>query len=415
MRAWTGDVIFFHRIMPERKPVPIRKRDLLHMELTKEQLMIQKMAREFAAKDLAPQAEVRDRNHEYPAESLRKMGELGLLGMLVPEKYGGEDMDTVSYALAMSEVAYACASTAVIMSVHNSICCGSLIRFGTEEQRSRYLVPMAKGEIIGSFALSEPEAGSDPASMETTARKEGEYYILNGTKRWITGGETSGVFIVLAKTDPDAGHKGISAFLVTKDMEGFATGRLEDKMGQCASDTTDLILSDCMVPTDHLLGSEGDGFVVAMSGLDDGRIGIAALSLGLGQAALDQSVAYSKQRVQFGRPIADNQGLRWMIADMATDVEAAKLLVLNAAAKKDRGEKCSKEASMAKLYASEMANRVAGQAVQIHGGYGYTREFPVERFYRDARVLTIYEGTSQIQKIVIANHVIGDRKKRKKK
>ncbi len=385
------------------------------MELTREHLMIQKMAREFARKDLSAMAAERDLKHEYPAESLRQMGNLGLLGMLVPEEYGGEAMDTVSYALAMTEIAYACASTAVIMSVHNSICCGSLLRFGTPAQREQYLVPMAKGEIIASFALSEPEAGSDPASMEATAQKHGDHYILNGTKRWITGGATSGLFIVLAKTDPDAGHKGISAFLVTKDMPGFETGRLEDKMGQCTSDTTDILLSNCKVPADHLLGEEGDGFVVAMSGLDDGRIGIAALSLGLGQAALDQAVEYSKNRVQFGRPIADNQGLRWMIADMATDVEASRLLVLNAAAKKDRGEKCSKEASMAKLHASEMANRVAGQAIQIHGGYGYTREFPVERFYRDARVLTIYEGTSQIQKIVIANHVIGDKKKKKKK
>ncbi|MFO8111858.1 MAG: acyl-CoA dehydrogenase family protein, partial [Desulfosalsimonadaceae bacterium] len=347
--------------------------------------------------------------------SLRQMGDLGLLGMLVPEEYGGEHMDTVSYALAMAEVAYACASTAVIMSVHNSICCGSLLRFGSPEQKERYLVPMAKGEIICSFALSEPEAGSDPASLEATAEKQGDYYILNGTKRWITGGATSGLFIVLAKTDPEAGHRGISAFLVTKDMEGFETGRLEDKMGQCASDTTDLLFSNCKVPADHLLGKEGDGFVVAMSGLDDGRIGIAALSLGLGLAALDHAVDYAKKRLQFGRPIADNQGLRWMIADMATDVEAARLLVLNAAAKKDRGEACSKEASMAKLHASEMANRVTGQAIQIYGGYGYTKEFPVERFYRDARVLTIYEGTTQIQKIVIANHVIGDRKKKKKK
>ena len=384
------------------------------MELTREQLMIQKMAREFARKDLEPLAAERDRNHEYPAGSLKQMGGLGLLGMLVPEEYGGENMDTVSYALAMSEVAYACASTAVIMSVHNSICCGSLLRFGTPEQKERYLVPMAKGDIICSFALSEPEAGSDPASMTATAEKHGDYYLLNGTKRWITGGATSELFIVLAKTDPDAAHKGISAFLVTRDMDGFETGRLEDKMGQCASDTTDLLLNNCKVPADHLLGKEGDGFVVAMSGLDDGRIGIAALSLGLGQAALDHAVDYSKKRVQFGRPIADNQGLRWIIADMAVDVEAARLLVLNAAAKKDRGEKCSKEASMAKLYASEMANRVTGQAIQIYGGYGYTREFPVERFYRDARVLTIYEGTSQIQKMVIANHVIGDRKKQKK-
>ncbi|MFW6284179.1 MAG: acyl-CoA dehydrogenase [Desulfosalsimonas sp.] len=385
------------------------------MELTREQLMIQKMAREFARKDLAPQAAERDEKHEYPAESLKKMGELGLLGMLVPETYGGEEMDTVSYALAMSEVAYACASTAVIMSVHNSICCGSLLRFGSDQQKQQYLVPMAKGEFIASFALSEPEAGSDPASMTTTAEKDGDFYVLNGTKRWITGGATSELFIVLAKTDPDAGHKGISAFLITRDLQGFSTGRLEDKMGQCASDTTDLLFSDCRVPADRMLGKEGEGFIVAMSGLDDGRIGIAALSLGLGQAALDEAVNYSKQRVQFGRPIADNQGLRWMIADMATDVEAARLLVLNAAAKKDRKEKCSKEASMAKLHASEMANRVTGQALQIHGGYGYTREFPVERFYRDARVLTIYEGTSQIQKIVIANEVLGDKKKRPKK
>ncbi|HMA66664.1 MAG TPA: acyl-CoA dehydrogenase [Desulfosalsimonadaceae bacterium] len=384
------------------------------MQLTKEQGMIQKMAREFARKELAPLAGQRDQEHEYPEQSLKKMGELGLLGMLVPEEYGGEDMDTVSYALAMSEIAYACASTAVIMSVHNSICCGSLLRFGTPEQQERYLKPMSGGEFICSFALSEPEAGSDPASMTTTAEKNGDYYILNGTKRWITGGATSKLFIVLAKTDPDAGHKGISAFLVTPDMEGFSTGRVEDKMGQCASDTSDLLFSNCRVPADHLLGMEGEGFIVAMSGLDDGRIGIAALSVGLGQAALDEAVSYSKQRVQFGHPIANNQGIRWMIADMATDVEAARQLVLNAAAKKDSGEKCTKETSMAKLYASEMANRVAGQAVQIHGGYGYTREFPVERFYRDARVLTIYEGTSQVQKIVIANEVLGDHKKRKK-
>jgi len=383
--------------------------------LSKEQLMVQKMAREFAQKDLVPLAQERDQNHEYPATSLEKMGELGLLGMLVPEEYGGEAMDTVSYSLAMSEIAYACAATACIMSVHDSICCGSLLRFGTEEQKQKYLVPMAKGEFIASFALSEPESGSDAASLTTTAERLGDTYILNGTKRWITGGSTSKLFIVLAKTDPDAGHRGISAFLVRPDMEGFSVGRLEDKMGQRASDTTDLIFNNCKVPADHLLGKEGEGFKVAMSGLDDGRIGIASLSVGLGQAALDQAVAYSKSRVQFGQPISENQGLRWMIADMATDVEAARQLVLNASAKKDRGEKCTKEASMAKLFASEMANRVTGQALQIHGGYGYTKEFPVERLYRDARVLTIYEGTSQIQKIVIAGEVMGDKKKKKKK
>ena len=382
--------------------------------LSKEQEMIRNSAREFARKDLAPKAGERDRNEEYPADSLRQMGELGLLGMLVPEDYGGEGMDTVSYALALSEIAAGCASTAVIMSVHNSICCGSLTRFGTEEQRERFLRPMASGEVIGSFAMSEPEAGSDPASMTTTAVKQGEEYVLSGTKRWITGGATSGVFIVLAKTDPDAGHKGISAFLVTPDAPGFKVGRKEDKMGLKASDTTDLILDDCRVPEENLLGPEGGGFKVAMSGLNDGRIGIAAQGLGVGRAALELSVQYAKQREQFGRPLAENQGMRWMIADMATDVEAAEGLIYTAASMKDHGRECSKEASMAKLYATEMANRVTGQAVQIHGGYGYTKEFPVERLYRDARVFTIYEGTSQIQKIVIANEVLADQKKKKK-
>ena len=378
-------------------------------ELSKEQRMIQKMAREFARKDLAESAMTRDTNHEYPAESLKKMGELGLLGMLVPEEYGGENTDTVSYALAMSEIAYCCASTAVIMSIHDSICCGSLLRFGTKEQKQKYLVPMARGEFIASFALSEPESGSDAASLTTVAERRGDYFVLNGTKRWISGGATSKLFIVLAKTDLQAGHKGISAFLVTRGMEGLSSGKVENKMGQCSSDTTDLIFNNCKVPVDHLLGDEGQGFKVAMSGLDDGRIGIAALSLGVGQAALDLAVEYAKQRVQFGRPISENQGLRWMIADMATDVEAARQLIFNAANQKDLKGKCTKEASMAKLYASEMANRVAGQSLQIHGGYGYTKEFTIERLYRDARVLTIYEGTSQIQKMVIADEVIGRR------
>ncbi|MFP4214117.1 MAG: acyl-CoA dehydrogenase [Desulfohalobiaceae bacterium] len=385
----------------------------MSLALSKEQKLVQKTAREFARKELAEKAAERDQNQEYPADSLKKMAELGLLGMLVPEEYSGEDMDTVSYALALSEIAYSCASTAVIMSVHNSICCGSLVRFGTQEQKQKYLVPMAQGDFIASFALSEPEAGSDPASMSSTASKGDKEYILNGTKRWISGGATSELFIILAKTDPEAGHKGVSAFLVTRDMPGFKTGRKEDKMGLRASDTTDIILDNCRVPAENLLGREGEGFKIAMSGLDDGRLGIAAQSLGVGQAALDHSVKYAKQREQFGKPIAENQGLRWMIADMAMDVEAARSLLFSAAAKKDRGERCSKEASMAKLYASEMANRVTGQAVQIHGGYGYTKEFEVERLYRDARVFTIYEGTSQIQKIVIANEVLGDKKKKK--
>jgi len=387
----------------------------MSFSLTKEQLLIQKTAREFARKELLPKAAERDRNEEYPADSLKMMGELGFLGMLVPEKYGGMEVDTVSYALALTEIAYACASTAVIMSVHNSLACGCILNHGTEEQKQKYLVPLANGDYIGSFALSEPEAGSDPASMTTTAKREGDYYILNGTKRWITGGATSYLFIVLAKTNPEERHKGVSAFIATRDMEGFVTGRKEEKMGLRASDTTDIIFDNCKVPAENLLGKEGEGFYVAMSGLDAGRIGIAAQSLGVGWAALDLAVQYSKERIQFGKPICENQGLRWMIADMAVDVEAARLLVLNAAAKKDRGERCSKEASMAKLYASEMANRVTADALQIHGGYGYTKEYTIERLYRDARVFTIYEGTSQIQRIVIANEVIGDKKRKKKK
>ena len=383
-------------------------------QISKEQQMIQKMAREFARKDLAEKAEERDRNHEYPADSLKKMGELGLLGMLVSEKYGGEDLGTVAYSLALTEVAYSCASTAVIMSVHNSICCGSIERFGTEEQKEMFLRPMATGEIIGAFALSEPEAGSDPQSMCCTAEKDGDDYIINGTKRFITSGKNGGVVILLARTEP-TGSRGITAFLVTPDMPGFEVGRVEDKMGQCASDTVDLNFTNCRVPASRVLGKEGEGFLVAMSGLDAGRIGIASLALGLGMAALDEAKKYAKQREQFGKSISEFQGLRWMLADMAMDVEAARLMVLNAAATKERGETCTAQASMAKCFASEMAQRVTGQAIQIHGGYGYTKEYPVERFYRDARITTIYEGTNQVQRIVIANDLLKDNKKKKKR
>lgn len=375
-------------------------------ELTKEQLMIQKMAREFAAKELAPLAAERDRTHEYPADSLKKMGDLGFLGMLVSEKYGGENAGTVAYSLALSEIACACASTAVIMSVHNSICCGSIEKYGTEEQKEAFLRPMAAGEFIGAFALTEPEAGSDPQAMTCTAVRDGDHYIINGTKRFITSGKNGGVVILLART-AEKGSRGISAFLVTYDLAGFSVGRIEDKMGQCASDTVDLLFNDCRVPASRMLGREGEGFVIAMSGLDAGRIGIASLSLGIARAALDESIKYSGNRKQFGQNLSGFQGLRWMIADMAMDVEAARLLVLNAAAVKDRGENCTAAASMAKCYASEMAQRVTGQAIQIHGGYGYIKEYPVERFYRDARITTIYEGTNQIQRIVIANELLG--------
>ena len=373
--------------------------------LNKEQLMIQKMARDFARKELAPLAAERDEQHLFPADSLRKMGELGLLGMLVSEKYGGEDMGTVAYALALTEIAGACASTAVIMSVHNSICCGSIERFGSEEQKQKFLVPMAAGQLIGAFALTEPEAGSDAQALSCSAVKEGNAYILNGTKRFITSGKNGGVVIVLARTQ-QSGSDGISAFLVTPDLPGFSVDKVENKMGQCASDTVDLVFNNCKVPAERLLGKEGEGFAIAMSGLDAGRIGIAALSLGVAQAALDEAIKYAKQRKQFGQAIAQFQGLQWIIADMAMDVEAARLLVLNAADMKERGENCTMAASMAKCFASEMVNRVTSQAIQIHGGYGYVKEYAVERFYRDARVLTIYEGTNQIQRHVIARELL---------
>lgn len=373
--------------------------------LNKEQLMIQKMARDFARKELAPLAAERDEQHLFPADSLRKMGELGLLGMLVSEKYGGEDMGTVAYALALTEIAAACASTAVIMSVHNSICCGSIERFGSEEQKQQFLVPMAAGQLIGAFALTEPEAGSDAQALSCSAVKEGDAYILNGTKRFITSGKNGGVVIVLARTQ-QSGSDGISAFLVTPDLPGFSVDKVENKMGQCASDTVDLVFNNCKVPAERLLGKEGEGFAIAMSGLDAGRIGIAALSLGVAQAALDEAIKYAKQRKQFGQAIAQFQGLQWIIADMAMDVEAARLMVLNAADMKERGENCTMAASMAKCFASEMVNRVTSQAIQIHGGYGYVKEYAVERFYRDARVLTIYEGTNQIQRHVIARELL---------
>ncbi|MDX9834124.1 MAG: acyl-CoA dehydrogenase family protein [Desulfobulbus sp.] len=381
----------------------------MSFKLSKEQLMIQKMARDFARKELAPLAAERDQKHIYPADSLKKMGELGLLGMLVSEKYGGEDMGTVSYALALCEIAAACSSTAVIMSVHNSICCGSIEKFGSEEQKQRFLVPMTAGEIIGAFALTEPEAGSDAQAIECSAVKEGDQYILNGTKRFITSGKNGGVVIVLARTK-ETGSDGITAFLITHDMPGFKVDKIEDKMGQCASDTVDLVFSNCQVPASSVLGKEGEGFKVAMSGLDAGRIGIGALSLGIGQAALEEAIKYAKQRKQFGQEIAKFQGLQWMLADMAMDVEASRLLVLNAAAMKEREENCTLAASMAKCFASEMANRVTAQAIQIHGGYGYIKEYPVERFYRDARILTIYEGTNQIQRHVIARELLRSKK-----
>ena len=381
------------------------------IQLTDEQLMIQTMVREFAREVVAPEAAQRDHNKQFPADILKQMAELGLMGMMIPPEYGGSGADTVSYVLALAEIASACASTAVVMSVQNSIVCESIHNFGTEEQKKRFLVPLAQGQVIGAFALTEPNAGSDPVNQKTRAVKDGDHYILTGTKRFITSGKNAHIILVTAKTDTSQGHRGISTFIVTKDTPGLKVGHEEDKMGLRASDTTDLIFDDCRIPADQRLGDEGMGFTLAMKGLDGGRIGIASQSIGVAQAALDAAVTYAQEREQFGRKILKFQGLRWMIADMATELEAARQLTLSAAAMKDRGENYTQQASMAKLFASEMVNRVTAQALQIHGGYGYTKEYAVERFYRDARVFTIYEGTSEIQRVVISNHIFKDKRK----
>lgn len=380
-------------------------------KLTDEQLMIQNMVREFSRKVIAATAAQRDKTKEFPAENFRQMGELGLMGMMIPEEYGGESADTISYVLALSEIAYSCASTSVVMSVQNSIVCESLYKFGTEEQKQEFLVPLASGEMIGAFGLTEPEAGSDPVSQQTTAVREQDHYVLNGTKRFITSGKHSKVVLITAKTDESKGHKGISCFVIPKGTPGLIVGHMEDKMGLRASDTTDLILENCRVPASLMLGKEGDGFKIAMSGLDSGRIGIAAQSYGVAMAAFDAAVKYAKQRKQFGMTISKHQAIRFQIADMATQIEAAKQLIFSAASMKDRKQRYTKEASMAKLFASEMVNEVTARAIQIHGGYGFTKEYDVERFYRDARVFTIYEGTSEIQRIVISNQVLKDRRK----
>jgi butyryl-CoA dehydrogenase len=376
-------------------------------QLNEEQRMIRAMVREFARESVLPTAAERDVTGEFPAENLKKMGELGLLGMNAPVAFNGAGVDTVSYCLALQEIAYACASTAVIMSVHNSVACGPINLFGSDYLRDKYLKKLSTGEMLGSFSLTEPGAGSDPVSQKTKAVRDGDCYIINGNKMFITTGKNSHLTVATAYTDPDKKHRGISAFVVEKGTPGFSVGKEEKKMGLRASDTVELIFEDCRVPAENLLGQEGDGFLIAMTSLDGGRIGISSQSLGVAQACLDAAVGYAKERVQFGKAISNFQGLRWMIADMATQIEAARLLTFNAAAMRDRGENYSAAASMAKVFASEMANKVAYQALQIHGGYGYMQEYPVERYYRDARVFTLYEGTSEIQRTVIAKHVIG--------
>jgi len=373
--------------------------------LTDEQHMIQLMARDFARKEIEPVAAENDRTSTFPAGIIKKMGELSLMGMMVPEQYGGAGASAVSYVLAIEEIAAACASTAVTMSVSN-LACGPILQFGNEEQKKRHLVPLASGKHLGAFAITEPESGSDAASVSTRAVKKGGYYIVNGRKSFITNGGFANTFILIARTGGEQRGRGLSAFILEKGTPGLIIGREEDKMGLRASNTVELILEDCKIPAENLLGEEGEGFTVAMTALDSGRIGIASQATGIARAAYNEAVNYANMRKQFGRALARNQAIQWMIANAARDIEAAHLLNLSAAMSKDEGLPFTFEASIAKLFASEAANRIAYDALQIHGGYGYTKEFKIERLYRDARVTTIYEGTSEIQRIVISNHAL---------
>ena len=368
--------------------------------------MVRLMARDFAKKELEPYARERDKNEIFPAEVIRKMGDLGLMGMMVPPEHGGSGAGAVSYSLALQEIAYACASTAVTMSVAN-LSTEPLLRFGNEAQKEKYLLPLAAGQKLGAFAITEPDAGSDPSSMITSAEEKDDHYLINGSKIFITNGSYADVINLIVRTDPQKGNRGLSAFLIEKGMPGFSIGKKEEKLGLRASDTAELIFDDCRVPKENLLGRKGQGFKVAMTALDSGRIGIASQSLGIARACMDEAVNYSQNRRQFGRAISSFQAIQWMIADMATQIEAAYWLTLSAANRKDMGSPFTREASMAKLFASELANRAAYKALQIHGGYGYMAEYKIERLYRDARVTTIYEGTSEVQRIVIAREFLG--------
>ncbi len=374
-------------------------------EITSEQEMIRLMARDFARKELEPMAAAWERQGIFPMDAVKKMGELGLLGMMVPPELGGSGAGAVAYSLALQEIAYACASSAVTMSVAN-LSTEPLLKFGSPEQKEKWLVGLAEGSLLGAFALTEPGAGSDPGSMTTTAVLRKDKYIINGTKVFITHGQYADIINLIARTGQERGTKGLSAFIIEKGMPGFTIGTKEDKMGLRASNTVELVFEDCEVPAKNLLGNPGEGFKVAMLALDSGRIGIASQAVGIARAALAEAITYTEQRRQFGKTINSFQAIQFMIADAATQIEAASWLTLAAADRKDRGLKFTKEASMAKLYASETANKAAYMALQVHGGYGYTKEYKVERLYRDARATTIYEGTSEVQRIVIAREVI---------
>jgi butyryl-CoA dehydrogenase len=378
----------------------------MRLELTDEQQMVQGLAREFAEQEVKPIAAECDRESRFPHATVKRMGELGLLGIMVPERLGGSGADTLSYVLALEEVAAACASHAVVMSVNNSLVCAPLVAFGSPAQHERFLQPLASGKGLGCFALTEPQAGSDARNQTTLARRDGDHYVLDGRKVFVTTGRESTVALVFAQTDPAKAHHGISAFLIDKGTPGFLVPKVEDKLGLRASDTAEFVFEGCRVPEANRLGAEGQGFRIAMQTLDGGRIGIATQAVGIARAALEASVGYARERRAFGVPIGQHQMIQWMLADMATAIDAARLLTWRAATLKDRGKPYGTAASMAKLFAAETAMRVATDAIQVHGGYGYVKDYPVERFFRDAKITQIYEGTSQIQRLLIARALL---------
>jgi len=380
----------------------------MNFELTEEQLAVRDAARDFAQNVLKSGVIERDRDQRFPAEEIKQLGELGFMGMMVDPKYGGSGMDTISYVLAMEEISKVDASTSVCMSVNNSLVCWGLEKYGSEEQKQKYLVPLAKGELIGAFCLSEPEAGSDATSQRTTAIDMGDHYLLNGTKNWITNGSSASVYLVIAQTNREAGHRGINALIVERGMDGFIVGAKEDKMGIRGSDTHTLIFNDVKVPKENRIGEDGFGFKFAMKVLSGGRIGIAAQALGIASGAFELATAYSKERKAFGKEIHKHQAIAFKLADMATEIEAARLLVYRSALDKDAGRDYGTSSAMAKLYASKVAMEQTVEAVQIHGGYGFVKEYHVERLMRDAKITQIYEGTSEVQKIVISRSVLND-------
>ncbi len=378
----------------------------MNFQLTEEHLAVQQAARDFARSELLPGVIERDTHQKFPAEQVKKMAELGFMGMMVDPKYNGGGLDTISYVLAMEEISKVDASASVCMSVNNSLVCWGLEKFGSEEQKEKYLKPLAKGEVIGAFCLSEPEAGSDATSQRTMAEDKGDYYLLNGTKNWITNGGSASVYLVIAQTHPEKKHKGINALIVERGMPGFVVGKKEDKMGIRGSDTHSLMFTDVKIPKSNRIGEEGFGFTFAMSTLNGGRIGIAAQALGIASGAYELSLKYSKERKAFGKALAEHQAIQFKLAEMATQIDAARLLVWQAAHLKDQNKDFVKAAAMAKLFASQIAQEVTTEAVQIHGGYGYVKEYHVERMMRDAKITQIYEGTTEIQKMVISRELL---------